>query len=1034
MTVGGYTPLLSPSQVAPQSASALQSSSIARSSSMPASQTSSSKLEDDYRETPDNQASSILANDGHKEATSKESSTILVPVGSISKSVEGLTILIPAETSSSSSPGIPDKSLGQTSRPSDNASPTEQYTTSIPIVTEVGIMLSNKDELPLNHTLKPDTIATLPHILSPLEHFTEDPTSYFNDISTLSERVLNLHTDTLLRIETHNGLSVLPLPNRSFPSLETLSMKHIWLRTSITESIKIVSAIKAGTELLINEGFCSFGYNIIVVDAERPKVLRILPVSIPTLTLLCDLLHELVSKLDIGSSKIQDIVYDVYELLVHIVSTLGLDNSLGVGLSDSQYDSWPNICNLLSSSLSILHLGLLTFIRSHLDVTDITPIGLIRSALQIETLNGKVLMAPRRLSCLNGLVKKPVWAFSSHPQNVDSSTVDVDGFYVSTFAEDFAQLWGPVKVAYKCNGSRHTASIKARGGFLHQINSIQSSISIVPSTNETLCHWVNWLDIEDLAILDNPVSIDVTKRLLIGAYVTGESRRQTRRTPFIRLLYNCKCPDRYSFNYDIFELRTKPPSWKLDARTIQVGGGQYITVSMGCTYKFDAGWTLKDVIIETWLGSEMAELDSRFGYLNPRYLDYLVVLDISSCSGNARRISLWKLLNHPSVRNFLRRNLNKDFFQDLQTTLEPFFSIELIADPWLEMPPSTQGLLTSALKFLLTMLKFTGIRDNKLLQVWDITEVERIDGRKINPRWVSMLEDNDRCATFAIMTRTCISCHISGHRDTTGKTPGQTVLCTQLCITTKANVQERTIREPEQERKLASGAETFPKDATSKFSSKWGVPTSSNLATNQSEESARDDQSHVERELLERLRRRQSARQAVGPEVNLPSDRISALPENSTLPAASFMSTFKNHSDSITSGFEQQEQSASSTTSIRPSKPRNQNVKDLYFINGSGKTIGRLILEPNYGPKTVINLSRMCEESALTARWEPYDHGHSLLNTLHEREKAWDKRIGTWVHRSNGFVPRIFSRFMPHEDTTDTISVTEHKTGDFEGQ
>jgi hypothetical protein len=999
-----------------------ESSHYPRSISLFESQIASPISNDDNQKTPDNEDLSPLADD-LKEAI-KESSEVLVPVAPISKSSGGPT-LVPAKTSDSSLLVVPDKSLGQTSHESDDSFAAEQFVTSIPMIKEVGTVLSIEDALPLSRKSKSDVEDTLPRTSSPLEYFAEDPTSYFDDISTLSGRVLNLHTDTLLRIQTNNGLSVLPLPNDSFSDLETSAMKHAWFQTSITNNIKIASAIKAGAELLADEGFCSFGYNIIVVDADRPNVLNVLPVSMPSLALLCDLLHELLSESRMGSSNMYMVMEDIRDLLLHIVSTLGLHASFGGGLLNAQRDSWPNICNILSSTLSILHLALLTFIRSHLDVIDVTPGGLLSSALQIETFNGKVLMAPRRLNCLNGLVKKPVWAFSSHPRNIDLSTVDLDGFYVSTSAEDFAQLWGPVKVEYRSSGTLHAASIQTRGGCLRQVSSIQSPVLIAPSGDETLCHWVSWLDVEDLPTLDNALPIDVNKRLLIGAYVTDESRRKRRKIPSMQLSDNCQCPDKYSFNYDAFELTTRPPSWKLDARTVQVSGGQYVTVNMGRTYKFDAGWTLKDVIVETWLDSEPTEPDPRFSYINPRYLDYLVVLDISCCSGNARRISLWMFLKHLNVRDFLRRNLNKDFFQDLDRTLDTLSSLDSIADTWLEMPPDTKGLLIPTLRFVLNILKSTGIRENKVLQVWDLTEVERVDGRKINPRWVSMLEDNDRCATFTIMTGTCMEYHPPPSRKCTGKTHIETVLCTQLCIKTRATIRGQSNPGSEQEKRPASGSEYFQKDSAKKFSSKWRVPPSSNLGTNVSVQPARDDQSHAENELLERLRGRQRSRQAVIQAVNIPSERMLVSDQDLPIGEAGFI-PINRQFDGVTSAFEQQERCVQQSPLTSAPKTRNENVTDLNFTSGGGKTIGRLILDPSYGPKRVVNISRLSKESVLSARWEPYAYGHGLLNSIHEIEKAWDRRLGIGAQMSNGFVPRMFNFFVPHDDAADAPLVTEH--------
>jgi hypothetical protein len=1000
----------------------------------------------DYQMSLSSIDSQTPANKDIKTVTSKGR---LVSVPSISKSAGRSTTISAADTSGFSLPVVTDKTLGQTSHQPDMALTTQQSFFGRNLIKEGGTVPSIENTLLRNHTSNSDVVdfiephlrnLSIPRTLSPLEYFAEDPTSYFEDISILSRRVINLHTNTLLRIEQSHGLSVLRLPLNWLHHINSSRKDHAWLQTSITDNIKIASAITSGVELLVEEGFCSLGYNIIVADTNRPKILNIVPVSMPSLTVLCDLLHELIPKLDSpgfflddgtlsitnsSSMDIHEIMCDVRELLIHIVSTLGLESSFEGCSSGTHRDSWVKICLLLNSTLSILHLSLLTFIRSHLDVTDVTPGGVLSGALEIPALNGSVLMAPRRLKCLNGFVKKPVWAFSSHPRKIDLSEVDFDGFYVSTSTEDFAQLWGPVKVQYGRSGSLQAVSIETRGGCLQQVKPTQSSTSIVPSKDETLCHWVNWLDVENLATLDNPVSIDVSKHLLIGAYAIVKPRRRGREIPSMQLSDYCQCPNKYHFNYDAFELTTRPPSWKLDARTVQISGGKYVTINIGRTYKFDAGWTLKDVIVETWLGSDTIEPDPRFSYISPRYLDYLVVLDISCCSGNARRISLWKLLNHINVRDFLSCRLNTDLFRNLANTLTRLSSVDPIADIWPELASSTQELLTFAFRFVLTLLKSTGIREDRILQVWDITRVGRVDGRKIDPRWVTMLEDNDRCATFAIMTTTCFQCQPSPPQNHTDKTHRETVICTQLCIKSRGTYQGSTHLESKQEKKQASGAEDSQKGGGAKFSSKWAAVHPSYLATSQFVNPARNARVHGEIELLEKLRHRQESRQAVNQEVNMSSERTSTLPQDSSLTSASPISGLR-HFGEVTSVSAQQEYCVNASSSTYALKALNRHVMNLDFISGSGKTIGRLKLEPSYGPKRSINISRLSDESILTARWEPYDYGHGLLNSVHEAEKAWDGRAKTWARNSNSFLQKIFNLFTPQDDAVDAPLVTEN--------
>ena len=52
----------------------------------------------------------------------------------------------------------------------------------------------------------------------------------------------------------------------------------------------------------------------------------------------------------------------------------------------------------------------------------------------------------------------------------------------------------------------------------------------------------------------------------------------------------------------------------------------------GQTWKFSTAWTLKDVIVQDWIEDIRADT---FHCPKPFYMDYMVVLDISCCTGHS---------------------------------------------------------------------------------------------------------------------------------------------------------------------------------------------------------------------------------------------------------------------------------------------------------------------------------------------------------------------------------------------------------------
>ncbi|KAA8564276.1 hypothetical protein EYC84_011220 [Monilinia fructicola] len=471
---------------------------------------------------------------------------------------------------------------------------------------------------------------------------------------------------------------------------------------------------------------------------------------------------------------------------------------------------------------------------SHIDISGEVPDGALGDGLQIEAPGGNICLAARRLKCLHGLLKQPVWAFNFVPTDSRPLEVDYDGFYISITVDDFAELWGPLRLNYAENSVVATvASIETRGGTILAVDPIEHNVKALD--DETLCHWFSWLDVSEYQKhQDKVTSTDTTKRLLIGMhslYSHGQKHQKRRIRPKLEISEKCICVDTYSLQYADFELSTKIPSWTLDAKSFQVSGGKYATLTVGFTYKFDAGWTLKDAILESWVD---AAKDDPSHVPNPHHMDYLVVLDICRCSGHARRISLWTLLQSPDLRDFFRQSLEFGVFQEIEAAI-------------------LQSVLNFAFKLVLRTLRCTGVGEDGLLQVWDITSMPRIDGRRIDPQWTRMVQDDIGCATFGIITRTCRKYKppVRAHDPPPKPLP---VLYTQVCITAK-----KKLNQTEDAQKQWEVPSSLNESNLRGFSSKWGVFKSNSINTRLGS-SPDAVQTSVEEKLLERIQARQKAR------------------------------------------------------------------------------------------------------------------------------------------------------------------------------
>ncbi|TGO14656.1 hypothetical protein BTUL_0050g00510 [Botrytis tulipae] len=851
-----------------------------------------------------------------------------------------------------------------------------------------------------------------------LDLFIQDPNSYSEDIALLEHRILQLGQSTFENIEEDNEsrryvLSLRKLshetdPSTPFSPTSDRQLKindYIQLQASI--SIETLSSIMKGSQLLQNEGFCnSSTYNIIVVDKDRPNVLNVRPISMPSLSLLLDLLREVQEFIQQKDSQQRDsVLEDVAEITMHIGVSLGLGVPQTVlSVDERNQRRQQDICHLLRSILNVLHVALISFVRSHLDNSGNTPSGLLSDGLHIECPGGTLFLTSRRLKCLNGLLKQPVWSVSFIPKDSKLSKVVCDGFYLSSSIDHFAELWGPLRL--DSSGALTASSIETHGGRI--LSAEYQTSSIRPLESEVLCHWSSWMEANSF---EDATPIDTTKLLLIGVRDISQTAGKLPSSLRTYETDSCNCSDKYISQprHREYELGTRPPNWKIKERTAQASGGQYLTIALGVTYKFDAGWTLKDVILEDWV--EAGKTDASHTP-NPYLMDCLAVLDFSCCSGHARRISLWALLKDLDTRGFVYRRFGYEIENPVETArlLDELISVDSLSSIWTTMPVIQREFLIFGLKEILKILKFTGIGDDKKLQAWDITSSNRNDGRRLAPRWSSFVKDDINSATFAVITRDCI--RYSQSNDQAPLT--DTVLQTQLCITAAKKINRSLVASEEH-------AETQETQSSSSatFSSRWAVHRCRvmDVKSRQSRDRYRTmntdsgqpppaNQFDAEGKLLDRIRNNQKRRQ---------------IGSNATS-----QSSF-NGNDPPTSASRHPAGNSSPSRKRVKLEPHNmppsaiKHGPILPIRNSLGRKVGNLSLEP----ATPIDLTLLTNETTLQAKWEEVSR-INLIENLKEKEAQLDKSISSWARKSNGFIPSLIGRIAPLEEDLGPPDVVEY--------
>lgn len=863
-----------------------------------------------------------------------------------------------------------------------------------------------------NSSLKRDFLQSQVSSEYALSLFIKDPNLYSQEITVLEHRILQLGQNTFQEVKENDETKRYVLPLRELnagldylmpfgPASDQQFRINEYIQLSVSISIEKLSSIMKGTQLLQNEGFCnSSTYNIIVADKDRPKVLNVRPISMPSFSLLLELLHEVQR-----SNQQRDLILeDAAEISMHIGVSLGLGIPQTVlSVDEHNQRRQQDICHLLSSILNVLHLALLSFIRSHLDISGHTPTGLLSDGLHIECPGGTLFLTSRRLKCLNGLLKQPVWAFNFIPTGSTLSKAECDGFYLSSSINHLAELWGPLRL--NSTGASTASSIETRGGRLLSAKNHTSSVQ--PLESEVLCHWSSWVEASPL---ENTAPIDTAKLLLIGVRTLPQAVRKRQRLPRFYTINLCDCPDKYISEprHREFELGTRPPKWKMKERTAQASGGQYLTVTLGFTYKFDAGWTLKDVILEDWVNADITDASH---IPNPYLMDCLAVLDFSCCSGHARRISLWALLKDSATIGYLYQKFNDgvEEFRDVTSLLDELISVDSLSSIWTKIPVTQRKLLIFSFKMILKILKFTGIGDDKKLQAWDITSHDRIDGRRLAPRWSSFVKDDSNSATFAVITRTCMRYSQSDDQALT-----DTVLQTQLCFTAAQKIN-RSLAYSKKDVEM----QVTQSSSSAMFSSRWTVNRSQSVEVKSSQSSDRHqtmntdsqqsphvNQCNAEKTLLESIKDKQRKRQ---------------IGSN----AASQSSFAGDHPPILASRYP----SSNPSPSRKRLKPEPYNIPPsaikhppiLPIRNGLGQKLGNLSLEP----ATPIDLTLLTDKTTLQAKWEEVTR-MNIIGNLKEKEAQLNKSISSWARKSNGFIPRLIGRVAPLEEDLGPSDVVEY--------
>lgn len=260
-------------------------------------------------------------------------------------------------------------------------------------------------------------------------------------------------------------------------------------------------------------------------------------------------------------------------------------------------------------------------------------------------------------------------------------------------------------------------------------------------------------------------------------------------------------------------LGTRQP-WKRDSITAGMSIGSHISVSQ--TSMEVKGVTLKQAWLKRWRSSSDQH--------SIQFLRSLYGLEISACTGNARRISMIKLFMTTPIQHYLRlfpwtnplcRKAIMEIIEDHDVDGFIYYYTE---------KPDWRKEIRNFITACLDVLCETGVSSSKKLTAFWMLEDEPLYVEfpaKLYP-WAEILKESTRTFTMAVLTNTCLSSKEIPHGNTC--TNGMSVFDKQTVLETQFSTRKpQSKRGGIRQRAGTDGAQAPEEGQTLNFVKETGI-------------------------------------------------------------------------------------------------------------------------------------------------------------------------------------------------------------------
>ncbi|KAK6349222.1 hypothetical protein TWF730_009974 [Orbilia blumenaviensis] len=504
----------------------------------------------------------------------------------------------------------------------------------------------------------------------------------------------------------------------TFDSKDEWGMNSRTLKKIITTLTHFCSAASVMQSL----GLCCDSFTVLVHPIHNPEIATTINIYHIRFVLIVDLLLEL--KPPYGSkSAFESRLPNIIERLRPVLESI--EQNLSENIPHENVDE---ILNLLAMIAQFLSIGLLSYAQGH--VSPICPFFLDRPQRKTILAGAKpdgdqsqcITLEPTELTCVGEMIGSPVLAFRLYSSVTDALSSEGERtFDILTTSEDLLDTWGPGEFITDNSVRTSLFAIRIYGGIIYRPD------------DTSMFHWSNTISLDSI----KPVPFRPGTKIRIGSPVQVNE--------------NCIIDEDQCFKASssaLQNLGVYPIRWEFDEIQGVLQAGYYGVVQVGGAKHKVSGRTWKQDILD------------RDKHALVPYLNCLCGLQVSFCTGIARRVTLGQLIADP-FRIFVEMKFETDLLHKIDEIVQALKENKL----QLYLRGLTKEIRNTILDIIRTIvisLGSTGIDAGKrFLSVAWIRQNSPPQGFRIpcsgeGNSWVHVLADSEDCATFACISYDCL--------------------------------------------------------------------------------------------------------------------------------------------------------------------------------------------------------------------------------------------------------------------------------------